>query len=130
MEWIQQAIRDFGASRGLDGPDSLEFDPNAVLELSLQGEESLGIACLPELPLQEMLVYTSAPLQFDPLPQMEAALRLSNARNNLYGPVQVGIHDGRLILAMHLPARAFDRPTLEQAVDSLLEMQRRSASGF
>lgn len=125
MDWIQQTIREFGTSRGL-GELAFEFDN--ILELQLQSGEMLGFCYLPELPLHEMLVYTSAPLQFDPLGQFEAALRLTNGRSNPYGQVQTGIQEELLVMAMHLPARAFDLPLLEQTVNSLLEMQYKAAA--
>ena len=125
MEWIPQTIRELGASRGLG---ELEFEFDGILELSLQGGELLGFCYLSELPFHEMLVYTSAPLRFDPLHQLEAALRLSNGRCNTYGQVQIGIREDRLMMAMHLPARAFDLPLLDQTVSSLLEMQGKAAA--
>jgi hypothetical protein len=125
MDWIQQTIKDFGASRGLG---ELEFSFDSILELQLQSGELLVFCYIPELPLHEMLVYTSAPLQFDPLGQFEAALRLANGRSNAYGQVQTGIQEDRLVMAMHLPARAFDLPLLEQTVNSLLEMQYMAAA--
>jgi hypothetical protein len=125
MDWIQQTIKDFGALRGLG---ELEFSFDSILELQLQSGELLVFCYIPELPLHEMLVYTSAPLQFDPLGQFEAALRLANGRSNAYGQVQTGIQEDRLVMAMHLPARAFDLPLLEQTVNSLLEMQYMAAA--
>ena len=124
MDWIQQTIKEFGVSRGLG---ELEFEFDSILELQLQGGELLGFCYTPELPLHEMLVYTSAPLQFDPLGQFEAALRLANARSGSYGIAQTGIQEDRLVMAMHLPARAFDLPLLENTVNSLLEMQDKAA---
>lgn len=125
MDWIQQTIREFGASRGL-GELGFEFD--SILELQLENGELLGFCYIPELPLHEMLVYISAPLQFDPLGQFEAALRLANGRFNAYGQVQTGIQEERLVMAMHLPAREFDLPLLEQTVNSLLEIQYKAAA--
>jgi hypothetical protein len=125
MDWIQQTIKEFGASRGLG---ELEFEFDSILELQLESGELLGFCYIPELTLHEMLVYTSAPLQFDPLGQLETALRLANGRSNAYGQVQTGIQEGRLVLAMHLSARAFDLPLLEQTVNSLLEMQYKAAA--
>ena len=125
MDWIQQTIREFGLSRDL-GELAFEFDD--ILELELQGGELLGFCYLPDLALQEMLVYTSAPLKFDPLAQLDAALRLANGRSQSYGQTQTAIAEERLVMAMHLPARAFDLPLLEQTVNSLLEMQYRAAA--
>lgn len=125
MDWIQRTIREFGASRIL-GELAFEFD--SILELQLQNGELLGFCYVPELPWREMLVYISAPLQFDPLNQLDAALRLANGRSNAYGQTQIGIQDDRLVMAMHLPARAFDLPLLEQTVDSLLEMQYKATA--
>lgn len=125
MDWIQQTIREFGASRGLG---ELEFEFDSILELDLPGGELLGICHIPELPLHEMLVYASTPLRFDPLRQLEAALRLANVRCHSYGQVQTGIQDERLVMAVHLPARAFDLPLLNLTVNSLLEMQEKAAA--
>ena len=98
------------------------------MELGLPSGELVGFSYLPELPYQEMLVYISAPLLFDPLRQLETALRLSNARYNPYGQAQTGIREDRLVIAMHLPVRAFDLPLLDQTVNSLLEMQTKAAA--
>ena len=125
MDWIQQTISEFGISRGIG---ELVFEFDSVLELQLESGELLGFCYIPDLPLQEMLVYTSAPLQFDPLTQFEAALRLANGRSNSYGQAQTGIQEERLVMAMHLPARAFDLPLLDQTVNSLLEMQYKAAN--
>jgi hypothetical protein len=125
MDWIQQTIREFGASRGLG---ELEFEFDSILELQLENGELLGFCYIPELPLREMLVYISAPLQFDPLGQFEAALRLANGRFNAYGQAHTGIQEGRLVMAMHLAEREFDLPLLEQTVNSLLEMQYKAAA--
>lgn len=125
MDWIQQTISEFGISRGIG---ELVFEFDSVLELQLESGELLGFCYIPDLPLQEMLVYTSAPLQFDPLTQFEAALRLANGRSNSYGQAQTGIQEERLVMAMHLPARAFDLPLLDQTVNSLLEMQYKAAT--
>ncbi|HEX8886551.1 MAG TPA: hypothetical protein VF797_18855 [Noviherbaspirillum sp.] len=125
MDWIQQTIKEFGVSRGLG---ELEFEFDSILELQLGSGELLGFCYIPELTLHEMLVYTSAPLQFDPLRQLETALRLANGRSNTYGQVQTAIQEDRLVMAMHLSARAFDLPLLEQTVNSLLEMQYKAAA--
>jgi hypothetical protein len=104
------------------------FEFDSILELELQGGQLLGFCYLPELPLHEMLVYTSALLQFDPLRQFETALRLANARSNADGQAQTGIQEDRLVMAMHLPARAFDLPLLDRTVNSLLELQEKAAA--
>jgi len=125
MDWIAQTISDFSSARGLE---NLEFELDSVLELDLPSGELVGFSYLPELPFQEMLVYVSAPLLFDPLRQLETALRLSNARYNPYGQAQTGIREDRLVIAMHLPVRAFDLPLLDETVNSLLEMQTKAAA--
>jgi hypothetical protein len=70
-----------------------------------------------------MLVYASAPLQFDPLAQLEQALLMNNARYDLSPPVQAVIVDRQLVLAMHLPTREFDLPVLDEAVGRLIARQ-------
>ena len=117
MDWIQHAVRDFAATLGIE---ALEFDASQGVELMMDSGELVGIACLPELPSQEMLVYASAALQFDPLLQLEQALLMSNARHDLSPPVQAVIVDRQLVLAVHLPTREFDLPALDEAVGRLI----------
>ncbi len=117
MDWVQQAVRDFGNTLGIE---ALEFDASQGVELMMDSGELVGIACLPEPPLQEMLVYAAAPLQFDPLMQLEQALLMNNARYDLSPPVQAVIVDRQLVLAIHLPTREFDLPALDEAVGRLI----------
>jgi len=125
MDWIQQAVRDFGNSLGID---NLQFDADHGIELALDAGELVGIACSPELPLQEMLVYASAPLAFDPLPQMALALRHSNARHGAAPYPQAAIIANRLVLAVRLDAREFSLPALDDAVWRLVDMQHEAAA--
>lgn len=125
MDWIQQAVRDFGDSLGIE---NLHFDAGRGIELALDAGELVGIACSPELPLQEMLVYASAPLAFDPLPQMELALRHSNARHGAVPYMQAAIIANRLVLAVRLDAREFSLPALDDAVWRLVDMQHEAAT--
>lgn len=124
MDWIEQTLRDFVASKGLD---LQEFDTDGGFEIILDNDEWLGVACFPDLPFQEIMVYTSRPLQFDSSRQIEAALRLSNAHYNLCGPVQTSIQNRRLIMALRLSDHGFNLPALNQAVDLLLEIQRKAS---
>ena len=117
MDWIQQAVRDFGNTLGIE---ALEFDASQGVELMMDSGELVGIACLPELPSQKMLVYAAAPLQFDPLLQLEHALLASNARYDLSPPVQAVIVDRQLVLAMRLATREFNLPALDEAVGRLI----------
>jgi type III secretion system chaperone SycN len=125
MDWIQQAVRDFGDSLDIE---NLQFDAGQGVELTLDSGELVGIACSPELAMQEMLVYTSAPLAFDPLPQMALALRRSNARHGEAPYMQVGIIGRQLVLAVRLDAREFSLPALDDAVWRLIELQHEAAA--
>lgn len=124
MDWIEQTLWDFAASRGLDLPG---LDTDGGFEIILDNDEWLGVAYFPDLSLQEIMVYTSRPLQFDSLRQIEAALHLSNAHYNFCGPVQTSIQNRRLIMALRLSDRGFNLPALNQAVDLLLEIQRKAS---
>lgn len=117
MDWIQQAVRDFGDTLGIE---DLEFDASQGIELMLDSGVLVGISCLPS---QEMLVYATAPLDFDPLSELEQALRLSNARYGDLPPVQVAISNNQLVLAIRLSTREFDLPALDEAVGRLVDMQ-------
>ena len=125
MDWIQQAVRDFANTLGIE---DLEFDASQGVELMMDSGELVGVACLPELPSLEMLVYAAAPLKFDPLLQLEQALLMSNARYDLSPPVQAVIVDRQLVLAMHLPTREFDLPALDEAVGRLIAKQHEAAA--
>lgn len=117
MDWIQQTVRDFGDTLGIE---DLEFDASQGIELMLDSGVLVGISCLPS---QEMLVYATAPLDFDPLSELEQALRLSNARYGDLPPVQVAISNNQLVLAIRLSTREFDLPALDEAVGRLVDMQ-------
>jgi len=125
MDWIQQAVRDFGDTLDID---NLQFDAAQGVELALDSGELVGIACSPDLALQEMLVYASAPLAFDPLPQMELALRHSNARHGAAPYMQAAIIGDRLVLSVRLDAREFSLPALDDAVWRLVDMQHQATA--
>ena len=124
MDWIQQAISDFGDSLGME---DLALDDNGSLELVLESGELIGIVHLAEAADKEMLVYAGAPLRFDPLAQMERALQLGNARYGVLPAVQTAISNNLLVLSMRLPAREFDLPALDEAVWRLIDMQHDAA---
>jgi type III secretion system chaperone SycN len=126
MDWIQQAVREFGETLDIE---NLQFDASEGIELALESGEVVGIACLPELASQEMLVYVSAPLAFDPLPQMALALQHGNARYGTAPYLQAAIVQKRLVLAIRLDAREFNLPALDEAVWRLVDMQHEAAAG-
>lgn len=125
MDWIQQAVREFGDTLDID---NLQFDSDLGVELALDSGEVIGIAYIPTLACEEMLVYASTALAFDPLPQIETALRLSNARLGNAPYPQAAIIDDRLVLAIRLNAREFDLPALDEAVWRLVDMQHEVAT--
>lgn len=124
MDWIQQAISDFGDSLGIE---NLALDETDSVELTLDSGERVGILQLGDMADQEMLVYAGAPLRFDPLLQMERALQLANARYGVLPAVQTAISNNLLILSIRLPAREFDLPALDEAVWRLIDMQHDAA---
>jgi len=126
MDWIQQAVSEFGNSLDID---DLRFDATEGIELALDSGEIVGISCSPDLTLQEMLVYVSAPLAFDPLPQLALALELGNARYAIAPYIQPAIVGNRLILALRLDVREFNLPALDEAVWRLVDAQHLAAAG-
>lgn len=108
--------------------DDLAFDAGEGIELALDSGEIIGIAYSPDLAFQEMLVYVSAPLAFDPQSQIEHALRLCNARYGDAPYLQAATAERRLILALRLDARAFDLPALDEAVWRLVDCQHQAAA--
>ena len=126
MDWIQQAVSEFGNSLDID---DLRFDATEGIELALDSGEIVGISCSSDLTLQEMLVYVSAPLAFDPLPQLALALELGNARYAIAPYIQPAIVGNRLILALRLDVREFNLPALDEAVWRLVDAQHLAAAG-
>lgn len=125
MDWIQQAISDFGDSLGIE---NLALDDNDSVELILDSGELVGIVHLADAADREMLVYAGAPLQFDPLAQMERALQLGNARYGDPPAAQTAISNNLLVLSIRLPAREFDLPALDEAVWRLIDMHHDAAN--
>lgn len=125
MDWIGQAVREFGDTLGIG---ELHFDARDGLELALDSGEIIGFAYSSALASEEMLIYASAPLVFDPLPQMEAALRLSNARHAGAPYLRAAIVAERLVLALRLDARAVNLPVLDESVWRLIDMQHEAAN--
>jgi type III secretion system chaperone SycN len=125
MDWIQQAVREFCDTLDID---NLHFDASEGVELALESGEIVGIACTSGPAPQEMLVYVGTRLHFDPLPQMELALRLSNARYGSPPYLQAAIAENRLILALRVDAREFNLPALDDAVWRLVELQHEAAA--
>ena len=125
MNWIQQAVREFGETLDID---NLQFDASEGIELALDSGEIVGIACLPALASQEMLVYVGAPLEFDPLPQMTLALQFGNARHGADPCPQAAIVGNRLVLAIRLDTREFNLPALDETVWRLVDMQHEAAA--
>lgn len=124
MDWIQQAISDFGDSLGIEG---LALDDNGSLELILESGELVGIVHIADAADKEMLVYAGAPLRFDPLAQMERALQVCNARYGVPPAVQTAISNNLLVLSIRLPAREFNLPALDEAVWRLIDMHHDAA---
>lgn len=125
MDWIQQAVREFGDTLGIQ---DLGFDASVGLEVMLDSGEVVGIAHSPALALGEMLVYASGPLAFDPVPQMEVALKLSDARRASAPYVHAGVIDSLLVMAIRLDVREFNLPLLDEAVWRLVDMQHEAAA--
>jgi type III secretion system chaperone SycN len=125
MDWIQQAVREFGDTLGIE---DLRFNAGEGIEITLDSGELVGIAHSPALASDHMLVYVVAPLAFDPMPQMEAALRLSNARHAGAPYPRAAILDNRLVLSARLDAREFNLPALDEAVWRLVDLQHEAAS--
>jgi type III secretion system chaperone SycN len=125
MDWIQQAVREFGETLDIE---NLQFDSSEGIELTLESGEIVGIAYMPELASLEMLVYVSAPLEFDPLPQMALALQLANARYGTAPYLQAAIVQKRLVLAIRLDAREFNLPALDEAVWRLVNAQHEATA--
>nr|WP_314623070.1 hypothetical protein [uncultured Noviherbaspirillum sp.] len=125
MDWIQQAVREFGDTLGIE---DLGFDASVGLEVMLDSGEVVGIAHSPALASGEMLVYASVALAFDPVPQMEAALTLSDARRASAPYVHAAVIDNLLVMAIRLDAREFDLPSLDDAVWRLVDLQHEAAA--
>ena len=70
----------------------------------------------------EIVVYRSCPLAYLNAPAFRTALRLADFRQPNAWPVQAGMSQRDLMLAMRIPERAFSTASLENALGRLAEL--------
>lgn len=122
MNWVNQAISDFGISIGIP---TLQLDENNRLQLTLSENRRLQIQHLPNLALPEVVVSRAEPLHFASPAMLRQALRSSDFRYPSLWPLQAGATDSELLLAMRIPQRAFVVNVLEQAIANLAALHQR-----
>lgn len=119
MDWISQAISEYGQAIGL--PD-LALDEQHNLNLALENDEVLGIRHLADPTAGEVLVSCARPLGWNRPDLLRRALRLVDFRNLSHWPVQVALDQQRLLFNLRVPERSFVHNVLEQAVAQLRQM--------
>lgn len=116
MNWVTQAISDFGRSIGLP---NLALDDDHRLQLLVEDDGILMIQHIPEIALPEVVVSRIEPLRFSAPSNLRQALRCADFRIPNTWPVQVGATDNQLLIAIRIPERAFVMNALEQALTHL-----------
>ncbi len=119
MDWIAQIVSDFGKRIGL--PD-LALDGDGRLRMALEDGTGMGILHRPDSGPSEIVVFRSCPLAYLNAPSFRRALRLADFRQPNAWPVQAGISQRDMLLAMRIPERAFSTSSLEQALSRLAEL--------
>lgn len=119
MSWIDDTIDTFGRSMGVP---HLRLDQQGELHLALPGGALLGVLNLGDAQPPEMLVYRSEPLHHAPGRKLRRALRLADFRQPRTWPLQVGVQDDALHLALRIAQRRFTLDTLEQALSELRQL--------
>ena len=122
MNWVNQAITDFGRSIGIP---TLKLDQKSRLVLTLPEDRRIQIQHLPELALPEVVVSRSEPLHFAEPEILRLAMRSADFRYPSLWPIQAGATESELLLAMRIPQRAFVMNVLEQALENLKALHER-----
>ncbi len=118
MDWIAEIVSDFGRRIGL--PD-LALDGNGRLRMALEDGRGVGLLHLTSSGNPEIVVYRSCPLAYLNAPSFRSALRLADFRQPNAWPIQAGMSQRDLMLAMRIPERAFSTSSLEHALSRLAE---------
>jgi type III secretion system chaperone SycN len=121
MNWIHQAITNFGQTLGIPG---LAFDEQRSIHFALENGGRISIHHLTELPLPEILIVNSRPLAFDPGSTLRRALHLPDFKSSTSWAMQAAIKNDQLVLAMRIPERSFALDALEQSLAQLTHMHR------
>lgn len=119
MDWIRQAIGEFGNDIGMP---ELSLDAQSTLRLAIGENEILGIRYLPSSASGEVLVSCARPLAWNRPDLLRRALRLVDFRLASDWPVQVALEEQQLLFNLRIPERSFVHNVLQQAVTQLREM--------
>jgi type III secretion system chaperone SycN len=119
MDWIRQAISEFGRSIGLP---RLELSAGGRLKLSLGGGGQVGMVHLGDLDTPVLVFYRSCALAYQAGAQLRRALRRTDFRDGSPWPLQVAINNGELFLGLRLPERRVTAAALEEAMGTLARL--------
>ncbi len=119
MDWIAQIVSDFGRRIGLP---ELTLDSSGRLRMALEDGTGIGLLHLSASGNPEIVVYRSCPLAYLNARSFRTALRLADFRQPNAWPVQAGISQRYLMLAMRVPERAFSTSSLEHTLNRLAEL--------
>ncbi len=119
MDWMAQIIDDFGRRIGVPG---LALDENGRLRMAMKDGTGIGLLQVNAGGSREIVVYRSCPLAYLSAHTFRLALRLADFRQPNPWPVQVGINQRELVLAMRLPGRAFSTSSLGHSLSRLAEI--------
>lgn len=122
MNWIDDALHDFGRGMGIAG---LKFDRDAVVGLTFERRGALFF----ERADAAVLVYLARRTPGHDSGPLERALCCTHYGEGHPLPIQAGLlGEDTLVLLARLEDRAFSLPALEKAVALLTELHDRVAS--
>lgn len=118
MDWIHDAITEFGRSIGLP---RLALSAGGRLKLGLGTGGQVGMVHLGDIDTPVLVVYRSCPLAYQPSAQLRRALQLTDFRRGPPWPLQASVGNGELFLALRVPERRVTAAALEQAMSALAQ---------
>ena len=119
MSWIDDTIDAFGRSIGIA---DMRLDDEGSVRLALPNGGLMGLLNLDDTEPPEMMVYRSEPLQYEHARKLRRALHLGDFRHPRDWPLQAGVQEGSLYLALRLPQRSFTLDALERAWSQLTRL--------
>lgn len=119
MDWIHDAISEFGRSIGLP---RLALSSGGRLKLGLGGGGQVGMVHLGDVETPVLVVYRSCPVAYQARAQLRHALQLTDFRRGPPWPLQAAVSNGELFLALRVPERRVTSAALEQAMGALAQL--------
>ncbi len=122
MNWIEKMIGEFGRQIGIN---NLALNTSGRLQLAADDGFSIGMIKIDSLPLPELIIYISKPIQHLPEARIKSVLQLANLRKFHDWPLQVATHDGKIFLSNRIPDRSISLSVINESINFLRQFADR-----